>query len=254
MKRCTRLDLDSEMEKFIKIGKDLGLEVDKLLQFAEKKEAEAIEQEERNKEIELRKLKIEAENKRLEADAEKKRLEADAENKRLEADKEKQRLDLEAENKRLEADKEKERLEAVKAEKRRAHELEMKRLELSVAKPGTPQEPRSEQSARAPKLLAFNENTDKIDAYLERFERFARNNKWQEDVWATRLSALLTGKSLEFYSRLSREEADYYRMLKMALLRHYDYTEKGYRRKFRGCKPEECETPALFIERIKSYL
>ena len=261
MKRCTRLDLDSEIEKFIKIGKDLGLEGDQLLQFAErkeaeaaKKEAEAIEREERNKERELRKLEIEAdaEKKRLEADAENKRLEADAENKRLEADKEKQRL--EAENKRIEAEKEKQRLEAVEAEKRRAHELEMKRLELSVATPGTPQEPRSDQSARAPKLPAFNENTDKMDAYLERFERFAKNNKWQEDVWATRLSALLTGKSLEFYSRLSREEADDYRMLKLALLRHYDYTEEGYRRKFRGCKPEEGETPALFIERIKSYL
>ena len=130
----------------------------------------------------------------------------------------------------------------------------MKRLELSVATPGTPQEPRSDQSARAPKLPAFKVNTDKMDAYLERFERFAKNNKWQEDVWATRLSALLTGKSLEFYSRLSREEADDYRMLKLALLRHYDYTKEGYRRKFRGCKPEEGETPALFIERIKSYL
>ena len=78
MKRCARLDLDSEMEKFIKIGKDLGLEGDKLLQFAErreaeaaKKEAEAIEPEERNKERELRKLEIESENKRLEADKEK---------------------------------------------------------------------------------------------------------------------------------------------------------------------------------------
>ena len=56
----------------------------------------------------------------------------------------------------------------------------MKRLELSVATLGTPQEPRSDQSARAPKLPAFNENTDKMDAYLERFERFAKNNKWQE--------------------------------------------------------------------------
>ena len=217
------------MEKFIKIGKELGLEGDKLLQFAEKKEAEAIEREERNKERELRKLEIEAEKKRLEADAD---------------------------NKRLEADKEKQRLEVVEAEKRRAHELEMKRLELSVTTPGTPHEPRSDQSARVPKLPAFNENTDKMDAYLERFERFAKNNKWQEDVWATRLSALLTGKSLEFYSRLSREEADDYRMLnlKLALLRHDDYTEEGYRRKFRGCKPEEGEPPALFIERIKSYL
>ena len=97
------------MENFIKIGKDLGLEGDKLLQFAEKKEAEAIEREERNKERELRKLEIEAEKKRLEADAENKRIEADAENKRL---------------------------EAVEAEKRRAHELEMKRLELNVATGG----------------------------------------------------------------------------------------------------------------------
>ena len=58
------------MEKFIKIGKDLGLEGDKLLQFPEKKEAEVIELEERNKERELRKLEIEAaaENKRLEAE------------------------------------------------------------------------------------------------------------------------------------------------------------------------------------------
>ena len=117
------------MEKFIKIG---GVEGDKLLQFAErkeaeaaKKEAEAIEREERNKERELRKLEIETENKRLEADAE---------NKRLEADKEKQRL--EAENKRIEAEKEKQRLEAVEAEKRRVYELEMKSLELSVATPG----------------------------------------------------------------------------------------------------------------------
>ena len=243
MKRCTRLDLDSDMEKFIKIGKNLGLDGDKLLQFAERKEAEAtkedeaIELEERNKERELRKLEIEAE---------KKRLEADAENKRLEAEKEKQRLDLEAKSKRID-------LEAVEAEKRRAHELEMKRLDLSVATPGTPQEPRSDQSARAAKLPALNENMAKMDAYLERFERFAKN-KWQEDVWATRLSALLTGKSLEFYSRLSREVADDFWMLKWALLRHYDYTEEGYRRKFRGCKPEEGETPALFIERIKSYL
>ena len=135
MKRCTRLGLDSEMEKFIKIGKDLGLEGDKLLQFAEKKEAEAIEREERNKERELRKLEIEAENKRIEPE------------------KEKQRLDLEAESKRM-------GLEAVNAGKRRAHELKTKRLKSSVATPGTPQEPRSDQSARAPKLPAFNENTD----------------------------------------------------------------------------------------------
>ena len=85
-------------------------------------------------------------------------------------------------------------------------------------------------------------------------QRFAKNSKWQEDVWATRLSALLTCKSLKFYFRLSREEADDYRMLKLALLRHCEYTAEGYRRKFTGCKPGQGETPALFIEQIKSDL
>ena len=106
------------MEKFIRIGKDLGLEGDKLLQFAErkeaegaKKEAEAIEREERNKERELRKLEIEAENKRIEAEKEKQRLDLEAENKRLEVDKDKQRL--ESERRRMD-------LESVEAEKRRA--------------------------------------------------------------------------------------------------------------------------------------
>ena len=79
-------------------------------------------------------------------------------------------------------------LEAVEAEKRRVHELEMKRLELSVATPGTPQKPRSDQSARAPKLPAFNENTDKMDAYLERFERFAKNNKWLDSLERRRMT------------------------------------------------------------------
>ncbi|KAK3744905.1 hypothetical protein RRG08_058085 [Elysia crispata] len=76
-----------------------------------------------------------------------------------------------------------------------------------------------------------------MDAYLERFGRFAKNNNWQEAAWATRQSELLKGKSLEFHSRLPKEEADDYKELKLALLRHYDYTENGYRRKFRNCKP-----------------
>ena len=119
----------------------------------------------------------------------------------------------------------------------------MKRIELSAA--GTKDlGSRADSAARAPKLPPFNENSDEIDAYLERFERFAKNNNWQETA-ATLLSALLTGKSLEFYSRLPKEETDGYIELKLALLRHYDYTENGYRRKFCNCKPEEGETPCL---------
>nr|KAG5701661.1 hypothetical protein BaRGS_027819 [Batillaria attramentaria] len=92
------------------------------------------------------------------------------------------------------------------------------------------------------------------DAYLERFERFAASNNWGQETWAVKLSALLTGKALDFYARLPRGDAEDYNKLKGELLKHYDFTEEGYRRRFRNCKPEDGETPSLFVERLSSYL
>ncbi|KAK7473733.1 hypothetical protein BaRGS_00035008 [Batillaria attramentaria] len=111
----------------------------------------------------------------------------------------------------------------------------------------------NDQVARAPKLPAFNENSDKMDAYLERFERFAASNNWGQETWAVKLSALLTGKALDFYARQPRDDAEDNK-LKGELLKHYDFTEEGYRRRFRNCKPEDGETPNLFVERLSSYL
>ena len=49
-----------------------------------------------------------------------------------------------------------------------------------------------------------------MDAYLRRFERFAKNAKWPAEEWATNLSTLLQGKALEVYSRLLTEDANDY--------------------------------------------
>ena len=49
-----------------------------------------------------------------------------------------------------------------------------------------------------------------MDAYLKRFERFAKNAKWPAEEWATNLSTLVQGKALEVYSRLSVEDANDY--------------------------------------------
>ena len=38
--------------------------------------------------------------------------------------------------------------------------------------------PTLEAAARALYLPPFNENSDKMEVYLERFERFAKNNNW----------------------------------------------------------------------------
>ena len=46
------------------------------------------------------------------------------------------------------------------------------------------------------KLPAFDEQKDDMDVYLERYERFATSQEWDEGDWAVSLSPLLTGKGL----------------------------------------------------------
>ncbi|GFN77832.1 hypothetical protein PoB_000433800, partial [Plakobranchus ocellatus] len=50
------------------------------------------------------------------------------------------------------------------------------------------------------------------------------------------------------------EQAKDYDKVKEALMKRYDLTEDGYRRKFRTCKPAEGESPDMFIVRILTYL
>ena len=75
----------------------------------------------------------------------------------------------------------------------------------------------------------LNEQTDQMDSYIQCFERYARPSQWREDDWA----ALLTGSALQAYSRLSEDDALNYPELKTNLLKRYNLTGEGYRRKFR---------------------
>ena len=68
------------------------------------------------------------------------------------------------------------------------------------------------------------------------------------------LSALLRGKALEVYSRLSREAAGNYEALKEALLRRFQLTQEGFRQKFRACQPETGESAPQFAIRLDNYL
>ena len=65
---------------------------------------------------------------------------------------------------------------------------------------------------------------------------------------------MLSGRALEVFSRLSQDEAIDYERLKLALLKRYDFTEFGYRRRFRDAKPEGQESLGQFIVRLKNYL
>ena len=105
----------------------------------------------------------------------------------------------------------------------------------------------------APRMPPFSAGED-LDAYLLRFERFARAQAWPDSDYATNLSLCLTGEALEVYSRLSPEDSLNYDKLKEALLLRFQLTEEGFRKKFRNWRPKEGETTVQFLARIENYL
>ena len=131
----------------------------------------------------------------------------------------------------------------------RQHEDELERLEAQKALT----QPRETIKAKAPKIPAFNEGKDEMDSYLLRFERYATAQKWEPDTWATGLSGLLQGKALDVYALMPKEDALNYYKLKVALLKRYELTEEGFKRKYKKCRPESGETFQQFTTRMKSY-
>ena len=111
--------------------------------------------------------------------------------------------------------------EAAEAAKRE-HELELARL----GQGNLGDHPRDrEDRAKAPKLPLFVDGNDDLDTYLQRFKRFAETAKWKKDGWASKLSALFSGRAIEVYSRLSEEAAKDYDKVKIALMKRYDLTK-----------------------------
>ena len=108
--------------------------------------------------------------------------------------------------------------------------------------------------AKAPKLPVFNDTRDDLDAYLQRFERYATCQHWRWESWAINLSAFLSGKALDVYSRLSSSDANDYDKLKEALLRRFRMTEEGFRTKFRSARPETGQTAPQFCRMVEELL
>ena len=222
------------MEKYIELGKSFNLDGKELLEFVKEQQ-----------EIERRKLDEEKQERQRERDIRK-----------LELEEKERQLQRELEEKERER-----QAQAREKEAMRRHEREMKQSEVQQA--GNTASGVTEvsavggtrvASAKLPKLPEFVDGKDDLDSYLQMFERFARGNKWDESNWATSLSALLTGKALDVYSRMSETAAVDYRGLKEALLKRYNLTEDGFRVRFRDSKPEDGESPEQFITRLKRYL
>ncbi|KAK3790633.1 hypothetical protein RRG08_043916 [Elysia crispata] len=94
-----------------------------------------------------------------------------------------------------------------------------------------------------PKLPAFVDRKDDLDSWLLRFERFATTSGWPKESWCTPLSALLTGRALEAFCRLSETEAT-----------DYDRVKEVLQKRFRTCSPEKGENPSMCVVRLKTNL
>ena len=224
------------LTKLLEVGEKLGLSGKELLNFIESREK--LEQEKEEKRL-LREEQKEIEKRERDDKKEKERLERDERIK-----------EREFKQKALEID----HAENVSKLKIQLAEKEVELAEIKKTLKDIKPSGHDSLKAKLPKLHAFCEGKDNMDSYLKRFERFALNAGWNKDEWATNLSALLQGKALDVYSRLSSVDAVNYDALKDALLTRFQLTGEGLRVKFRTGRQESDETASQFVVRLSNYL
>ena len=175
-------------------------------------------------------------------------------------------IEREAAERKAELERQKAALKRDAVERKAAIDLERleKERELVMLKNQAEEENEDGENAEAagqikykairPTIPAFNESKDDIDAYLQRYEKVAEVNKWPEADWALHLSTLLTGQALALYARLPAEEARDYEELTAALLRRYELTVDGFRKRFHEARRDIDETAVEFLGRSSRHL
>ena len=233
--------------RLTEVGEKLGFNGESLRQFVEnetkkaaEKERQQMEREDRAREREER-AKVEEHKRELEK-KEIERQQAEEEHKRGMEKQEKERELLRKEKE------EEHRRELEKRDK----DMEMIKLKMTMGKDQT-EAVTQNVTIHKPKLPKFEEDKDDMDIYLQRFERFAKMQKWKPEEWVVSLSPLLTGKGLEVYTSMPDTDLDNYDQLKLALLKRYQLTEEGFRKKFRESKSEKGETVHQFVARLSRY-
>ena len=103
-----------------------------------------------------------------------------------------------------------------------------------------------------PTLQKLNPKDD-IEHFLATFERIAEQQAWPQDVWATQLAGLLTGKAMAAYASMSPEDSGDYTMMKKAILRRYDVTEETHRLRFRKDRRDQEESYREWADRLRDH-
>ena len=244
----------TELQRLVELGKEMGYEGPELQQFV--RQQQEAERQQRIEEREAKKAEAEADAQRRKDEQE--REEREAQRRREDEARENQRRKEEQEREEREAQRRREDAEREAQQRKEEREFQLKTLELQLQADQAKREAgvvNGQPVTRCPlpKLQPFDEAHDEMDAFLERFERFAKAQKWPEETWGSCLSPLLKGKALRAYTSLPVADGDDYEKLREALLRAYELNEEGFRKKFRESKPKQGESATQFISRISIY-
>ena len=167
------------MEKFVQLGKEFGLEGEKLLEFVREQQEKEEKRIQDEREEKRRQLEEEKEEKCREEEKEERRKQLEEETeerqRRKEEESEARRQEREIRKLQQKADimRQKEAIEIAKRE----HGLELARI---AATNGDGRTAERDERAKAPKVPSFVDGKDDLDAYLQRFERFAETAKWKK--------------------------------------------------------------------------
>ena len=229
-----------DTQQLVELGKQMNLEGEKLCEYV--RAEQAIARDERMR------ISLEKKEARM----------ADIEDE--------ERIAAKAEKERIAAIEDAERIrqhEKEEAERIRQHEKDILRIqaesdrirsqETSMSREINDSAYRPRNYGRSPKLPVFCDGKDDMDAYLQRFERYAENEGWEDGCYGTYLGTLLSGKALEVYSRLPASEAKDYSKLKEALLIHYQLTQEDYRKKFHSGTQTSMETASQYLARLEHF-
>jgi len=274
-KKRQEKERDSEhREKEMKFHQAEAAEKEKERQAeaAEKEKQRQHELEQRRQELELAAADKEKERLHL-AEVEEKQMQFELRKKEEEREYERLRLaakreQREYEDAKLAREREQARFAADRAEEfeklKHAHETEKMHTEFRMSEEAKKTPSKDHRNAdsghsgtgfiKAPKMPYFDEDKDFMDSYLNRFEQFATSQRWDPSTWALCLSALLRGRALDVYSMMAKDDVNDYEKLKSALLKRYQLTADGFRKRFRTSRPEPGESPSQFITRIGNYL
>lgn len=105
-----------------------------------------------------------------------------------------------------------------------------------------------------PKLPYFDEKCDKMDAYLDRFNRHAESLGWSPTEKPLMLASLLKGRALVYYHEMSMQDANDFDKLSNHLLKRFECTGESYRVQLRSARPQEAESMTTFHARVSRYL